>query len=83
MGQPRLVGERKGVINKEKNNTVILPLRRASWRIRPLRALFYLFLLIFFLVCLWVTARHIFAGGSEMAETVANFLICQGVSMPK
>ena len=61
--------------------TVILPIIKRA-RARPLRALFFLFLLAFFCYCVILTATHFFPD-RRLSVSVLEFFLEQEFQVPK
>lgn len=83
MENPRLSDGRQNIIKEEKMQTVILPVAHGRQRVSVPKLLFFLFLLGFFAFCVWLTAQRLFPEGQVPAGTFTEFLIEQGVGMPK
>ena len=86
MERPEIsAGERQGenTIKEECQTTLILPLKPGRYRVNGIKAVFFLFLLVFFVFCVWLTACTLFGEGQQTASAFADFFIKQGIGVPK
>lgn len=83
MEDPKITDGRQNIIKEENAQTVILPMAHRRRRVNVLKLLFFLFLLGFFVFCVWLTGQRLFSEGQLAAEVFTEFLIEQGLGMPK
>ena len=62
---------------------IILPIAPRKRQVGWLRMLFVGFILSFFVVCVFLTVQRLRAEGPLLAARLGDFLIEQGIAMPK
>lgn len=90
MERPRISDGRDGtqnitqdIIKEDDCQTVVLPLMPKKRRTSRFKRLFFLFLIVFFVFCVWLTVQKLFSDGQLAAEAFTEFFVKQGVGMSK